>query len=51
MYEMDVSDCIDQILLDACNCTHRADLPVQDIFLRSILTVNLENKRNLKNTA
>ena len=35
MYAMDVSDCIDKILLDACKCTRRADLPVQDIFLLS----------------
>ena len=51
MYDMDVSDSIDKILLEACKCTHIVDLPVQDTFLLSILIVSLENKRNSKNTA
>ena len=51
MYDMGVSDCIDKISTEACKCTHRADLPVQDICLLSFSTVSLENKRNNKNTA
>ena len=51
MYDMDVSDCIDKISLETSKCTHRADLPVQDTFLLSILIVSLEDKRNIKNTA
>ena len=51
MYDMDVSDCIDKILVEACKCTHRANLPVQDTFLLSVLIVSLEDKRNIKNMA
>ena len=51
MYDMDVSDCIDKISREACKCTHRADLPVQDTFLLSVLIVSLEDKRHIKNTA
>ena len=51
MYDMDVTDRIDKILQEACKCTHRADLPVQDTFLLSVLLVSLEDKRNIKNTA
>ena len=48
---MDVSDWIDNISLEASNCTRRADLHVQDTFLLSVLIVSLEDKRNIKNTA
>ena len=51
MYDMDVSDCIDKISLEASKCIHRAELPVQDTFLLSILIVSLEHKLNIKNTA
>ena len=46
MYDTDVSDWIDKISLEASKCTHRADLPVQDTFLLSVLIVSLEDKRN-----
>ena len=50
MYDMDVSDWIDIISLEASKCTHRADIPVQDIFLLSILIVSLEDKGNISHT-
>ena len=49
--DMDMSDCIDKVSLEACKCAHRAALPVQDTFLLSILIVSLEDKRNIKNSA
>ena len=51
MYDMDVSDCIDKISPEACKCTNRADLPVQDTFLLSTSMVSLDDKRYIKNTA
>ena len=51
MYDVDVSNCIDKISQEACKCTHRADLPVQDTFLLLISIVSLEDKCNIKNTA
>ena len=51
MYDMDMPDCIDKISLEACKCTHRAGLPMQDTFLLSFSIVSLEDKHNTKNTA
>ena len=51
MYDMDVSDWIDKISLGASKCSHRADLPVQDTFLLSLLIVSFEDKHDIKNTA
>ena len=51
MYDMDMSDRIDKISLEASKCIHRADLVVQDTFLLSVLIVSLEDKLNIKNTA
>ena len=45
---MGVSDYIDNISLEACKFTHRADLPVHYTFLHSISIVSLEDKRNIK---
>ena len=44
MYIMDVPDCSNNISQEACTCTHRANLPMQDTFQLSISIVSLEDK-------
>ena len=43
-YGIDVADCIDNISLEFCKCTNRANLPVFANFLLSISPMSLHNE-------
>ena len=51
MYDMDVSDCIDNISQEACKSHSQSRFTCVWYFLLSISIVSLEDKRNTKNTA